>query len=1446
VRPVIASRPVTLGLIKCPADTVVFIVMQIQRPEKMKALIDLCGEAITMTLKDCTSIKKPLPKTTLDVKKDIILQVIDFYRCVDPRGYRDSNGDSDEEEDEDCVEDLYSKEKQKEMSRTQPMLIKIYGVLESGHSITVNLTGFEPFYYIKIPEDWKQQQCDVLMYYLRSHVLYRYKEQVVKTRIVTGKPFSQFTGDDTFKYLRLQFKNKETFDSYQYQLMNPLTISGLNGGKPHKYDLYESNIEPILKFIHLTKINPSGWIRLPTGKYSFDNRRTTSTGVEVTIKWDQIVPHERLENASINMMAFDIEANSSHGDFPIGVKDYQKLAQELVTLYNDKALTLKKPRMTAHPLLEKNSKRVIQHLLNLIFDDNYTHLNNNIHQIHTIDNLKPLPETLTQIAYAIVRLYEDQLKQNRKDTHKRSLVTMQITDLLEYNLPAMDLQCRHNSDYQLLAREIVACLNLLSKNNNRRYQKHPTEMVEMMLKLAFDDYFDGFLVSNIYTKENIKPSPNVLESLVSSVHSILMDCVNYVHKKKIPERLTEKEKDEISQDYFVQALTHLFNDHLPPIEGDNLIQMGSTFQLTDQPDCYLKHIICLGSCDSISNSEMIELENKDIYLPVDELAHDLVMYDLQAQAQAQKPDQEVIEGMIKKKAEEIKKWTVNERKQQCKKATEYRRFKQTSTDHSKVVVEFYDNERDILLAWKELVLKNDPDMVIGYNIFGFDFKFMYDRAKELGCEKEFCQLGRLNGYFEDYYEQKLSSAGLGDNTLKYIPMSGRVILDLYKVIQRDYKLESYKLTNVAHKFLYKEKVDLSPKKIFTLQKGTSLDRKTIATYCLVDCILCNRLVLKLEIITNNIAQAGVYKVPFPYLFLRGQGIKILSLVSDYCANHGYYVPVLPKTDPDNNDKYEGAIVLTPDKGIHLDPVAVGDFNSLYPSSMISENISHDSYVEIGGKYDNLPNYTYNNIEYDIYKTELKPGTKKKIKRKVGVQTCRYAQLPDNKKSVLPSILMNLLSARKNAKNKMEEEKDPFKAKIWNCLQLAYKVTANSLYGQCGAKTSPISKVEIAASTTAIGRRMIIFSKKYIEENYKDVVVTLDLACSGVFDPKTKVVNPSKYTGKVVHVKDSYCVYGDTDSVFIKFGIYDPETGDKITGLDAVGYAIALCKKAVKEISSQLKRPQNIEFEKSIYPFVLISKKRYHGRYRTKIEKTEAFYDNSMGIALKRRDNAPIVKHVFGGGVNIIMNEQNIEKAREFVFDECQKILKGEFPLDEFIISKTLRSFYKKPRQIAHNVLACRQAQRDPGNRFGSNDRVPYAFIVNSNKSALQGDKIETPDFIQQNKLQLDYRMYITNQIMKPVSQIFELVPGFEDTTEMFESMMKIYEAQRTGNQSMDQFLKPREKPARESLNLYEEIQKRRVEFLKRQQVEEVTDSDTEDLDGDDVVEGVSNYDDPNF
>ena len=60
-------------------------------------------------------------------------------------------------------------------------------------------------------------------------------------------------------------------------------------------------------------------------------------------------------------------------------------------------------------------------------------------------------------------------------------------------------------------------------------------------------------------------------------------------------------------------------------------------------------------------------------------------------------------------------------------------------------VESYTTEKKVLLAWTDLIQREDPDIIIGYNIFGFDYSFMHIRSKQLDCEHEFLKLSRNKG-----------------------------------------------------------------------------------------------------------------------------------------------------------------------------------------------------------------------------------------------------------------------------------------------------------------------------------------------------------------------------------------------------------------------------------------------------------------------------------------------------------------------------------------------------------------------------------------------------------------------------------------------------------------------------------------------------------------------------
>jgi DNA polymerase elongation subunit (family B) len=235
------------------------------------------------------------------------------------------------------------------------------------------------------------------------------------------------------------------------------------------------------------------------------------------------------------------------------------------------------------------------------------------------------------------------------------------------------------------------------------------------------------------------------------------------------------------------------------------------------------------------------------------------------------------------------------------------------------------------------------------------------------------------------------------------------------------------------------------------------------------------------------------------------------------------------------------------------------------------------------------------------------------------------------------------------------------------------------------------------------------------------------------------------------------VYGDTDSVFFTFNLEDMN-GQKIRGKKALEITIELAQEAANLCTQFLKAPQCLEYEKTLMPFILLSKKRYVGMlYEEDANKGNLKY---MGLSLKRRDSCDYLKDTYGGILNILMNSSNdnnnIQDAIEFLYQSLNNLIDGTVPMEKLSITKALRSDYKNPMQIGHWVLAERIGKRDPGNRPKPGDRMKFVFIVNKDKKALMGEKMETTEFILENKLPIDYTHYITNQLMKPLQQLFGL------------------------------------------------------------------------------------------
>ena len=1380
-------------------------------------------------------IRIPLYNKLNSKNDDIIFQIIDW------KSYDIYNQDEDEDD-----EDSNDSNKKKYKKKNKKLIIRGYGVTENGNSICIHIEGFEPYFFFKIPQNWGNKEFDYFKNKIMDMVDNNQKNDLIKAGIVKKKEFYGFTNNELFNFGIFVFKNQSAYYTFlKIMKEKKIQIKKLNEEFDFSNKLYETKVSSLLRFFHVQDIDPSGWLKISANSYKNNSPSFSRLQIDITFNYKDIKRVIKNDIAKMIVASFDIECTSEDGSFP---------------------------------------------------------------------------------------------KFDRKN--------------------------------------------------------------------------------------------------------------------------------------------------------DKIIQIGTTVYLFGDNECKYKYIATLNKCDPIEDAE----------------------------------------------------------------------------------VESFYSEKDLILGWANFIEKLDPDIITGYNIWGFDWEYIYKRA-ELGNVNEvepyhnilYRKLQRLKPEYLnktkiDLTIQDLSSSALGVNILKYIDIEGIVQIDLLKVVQRDYKLDSYKLDNVAKHFMKQQKVDLSPKELFrNFKEGTPDKIKEIAVYCIMDCKLVNDLINKLQVITNNLGMSNVCIVPFSYLFLRGQGIKIFSLVSKFCRDENFLIKDLSDDDIDKKS-YEGAIVFVPVPGIYFEPVVVMDFNSLYPSSMIAENISHDSIVgykeyglkpknksnepdsyelikdTINNKYDNLEGYHYIDIEYDIFQ-----GLDDD-KKKVGYKVCKFAEADNGEKSVLPRILRKLLKARKDTRKMMEyktfELKDnkivegiptekenryelfsltegtitvnkddiisikqtnnEFQISVLDGLQLAYKVTCNSLYGQVGASTSPICYKELAACTTATGRKMVITARdltlntfvgakltygdsvtfdtpllvmknnrinfvliselnnewipyeefkpmdtnrKNKEQTNSDYLIWTSNGWSKIIrvirhktvkklyrvksklgyvdvtedhsllDINKKIIKPReckidktellygypttftnsindsdktkldmiyivenilegsidkipyeilngvinekmffletllKYNFQEIVLSQLFYAslyylfksleeyieiekyinifYGDskkllfssdkneiteiislgytkedeyvydietetgnfnagigqlivknTDSIFVNFSdeIKRRYPDREFTEKDLLIESIKIGEEAAANINKNMKAPQNIEYEKTFWPFCIFSKKRYFGnKYEHNPEK---YKQTSMGIVLKRRDNAPVVKTIYGGVIDIILNKRNIEDSKVFFYDSIKNLLEGKVDISQLIVSKTVKTDYSNPNQIAHKVLADRMGDRDPGNKPQSNDRIPYCFIETSNlvckicnvkvspdkckcincmylycskhlfnhreeckkicrfckindnslikcnictgwycnkcndkhhirtdkykkihhdkckkaltNKLLQGDTIEHPLYILDNSLKIDYNYYLTNQIQKPVYQIFELVMKNPET--IIEDIVRKMNNIKSGNRSIKDWL----------------------------------------------------------
>ncbi|AGO14239.1 AaceriAFL189Wp [[Ashbya] aceris (nom. inval.)] len=608
----------------------------------------------------------------------------------------------------------------------------------------------------------------------------------------------------------------------------------------------------------------------------------------------------------------------------------------------------------------------------------------------------------------------------------------------------------------------------------------------------------------------------------------------------------------------------------------------------------------------------------------------------------------------------------------------------------------HETEEAMLKHWRDFLVQVDPDVIIGYNTTNFDLPYLINRAAALNVSS-FPYFGRLVNSKQVIKETVFSSKAHGTRESKSINIEGRLQLDIFQFVRREYQLRSYTLNSVSAHFLGEQKEDVHHSIIASLHRGDSETRRRLAVYCLKDAYLPLRLLEKLMALVNYTEMARVTGVPFPYLITRGQQIKVISQLYRKCLQIDTIIPNMHGNHSD--DQYQGATVIEPIRGYYDIPIATLDFNSLYPSIMMAHNLC----------YTTLCN------KATVQRLQLKENEDYII-----TPNGDYFVSSKKRRGILPIILEELIAARKRAKGELKKETDPFRKDVLNGRQLALKISANSVYGFTGATVGKLPCLAISSSVTAYGRTMIETTKRAVEE---------------------------KYTIKNGYQHDAIVVYGDTDSVMIKFGTNELKETMEL-GAEAAAY-----------VSSLFKHPINLEFEKVYFPYLLINKKRYAGLYWTRPEKYDKL--DQKGLASVRRDSCPLVSIVMNKILRMILIERNVPGALKFVENTIEDLLQNKADISKLIISKTLAPNYTNAQP--HAILAERMKKRDGvGPNVG--DRVDYVIIGGNDKLY---NRAENPLYVLEQNIQLDSKYYLTTQLQNPVVSIIAPIIGEKQANAMF-------------------------------------------------------------------------------
>lgn len=601
-----------------------------------------------------------------------------------------------------------------------------------------------------------------------------------------------------------------------------------------------------------------------------------------------------------------------------------------------------------------------------------------------------------------------------------------------------------------------------------------------------------------------------------------------------------------------------------------------------------------------------------------------------------------------------------------------------------------DSEHSLVQAFVQLVRTRDPDLIVGWEVQRSSLGFILKRAKHI-FEEDFHldrELSRL--YPTQPGDARHYNDEWGAKTGSDIHLVGREVFNVWRLMRGELTLSSYTLQNVAWETLRKRIPFFKPHVLhYWLTRCTQSGvRERALEYGICVASYTLRILEHLDFINRTSEFARMYGIDLMSVTTRGSQFRVEAVMLRILRrmaeqDHESFILLSPSREQVAHQRALEVIAmnLEPESAVYTAPVAVLDYQSLYPSIIISHNIcfstclgrmtkpcSKDETDREASSYFRprlgvLESYSHSDHAIDGFDAERLPP----FVSDNGVAFVSAEQ----REGVLPRMLREILTMRVLVKNSLKEARarnDKAMARILDSRQLGLKLLANVTYGYTAASFSGrMPCVEIADAIVQTGRTILSDTIRHTEANWRAKVV-----------------------------------YGDTDSIFVHL------PGQTLAGAFRIGAEIA------KACTERHPSPVKLKLEKVYQPAILVTKKRYAG-YMYETAPLPGVHAPAVldmkGVHAVRRDGFPALVKIMKRVLHILFQTLDIAIVRSYVERQCRKILNGTVSAQDLIFRKEVKMNYRV--RPPHAVVAAKMALRDPMAMPLYGQRVPYVIVYGS-------------------------------------------------------------------------------------------------------------------------------------